>query len=87
MLIPASLHHQFLRPQGFQQKIRQGLDQSFCALFRWRLMIAILEIENELSSTARKPLLHNLSPSYWKNWIVLLASDSLHTKQERQRTR
>jgi hypothetical protein len=87
MLILASLHYQFLRPQRFQQKIRQGLDQSFCALFRWRSMIVIFELENELSSTAREPLLHNLSPSSWKDWIVLLASDSLHAMRELRRTR
>src|SRR5271156_4025578 len=87
VLILASLHHRFLRPQGFQQKIRQGLDQSFRALFRWRLMIVIFELQNELSSNARKPLLHSLSPSSWKDWIVLLASDSMRRKRERRRTR
>jgi hypothetical protein len=87
MLILASLHHRFLRPQGFQQKIRQGLDQSFRASFRWRLMIVIFELENQLSSNVTKALLHTPSPSAWKDWIVLLASDSFRATRERQQTR
>jgi hypothetical protein len=87
MLILASLHRRFLRPQCFQQKIRQGLDQSFRASFRQRLMIVVLQLENELSSTAMKSLLHDPSPSAWKDWIVLLASDSSHTMREWRRTR
>jgi len=87
MLILASLHHRFLRPQGFQQKIRQGLYQSFRASFCWRLMIVVFQIENELNSTATKSLLHNPSPSAWKDWIVLLASDSFRTTREQQQIR
>ena len=44
VLILASLHRRFLRPQGFQQKVRQGLDQSFRTSFRWRLTIVIFEL-------------------------------------------
>jgi hypothetical protein len=87
MLILASLHHRFFRPQCFQQKIRQGLDQPFGASFRQRLMIVVLQLENELSSTATKSLLHNPSPSAWKDWIVLLASDSFRATREQQQIR
>ena len=87
VFIIASLHRRFLRPQSFQQKVRQGLDQSFRTLFRWRLTSVIFELENELSSTATKAPLHNPSPSAWKDWIVLLASDSFRATQERQQTR
>jgi hypothetical protein len=87
VLILASLRRRFLRPQGFQQKGRQGLDQSFRTSFRWRLTIVIFEFENELISTATKAPLHNPSPSAWKDRIVLLASDSFRATRERQQSR
>ena len=87
VLILASLHRRFLDPQGFQQKVRQDLDQSLRTSFHWRLTAVIFELENELSSTATKAPLHNPSPSAWKDWIVLLASDSFRATRERQQTR
>jgi hypothetical protein len=87
LFILASLHRRFLRPQGFQQKVRQSLDQSFRASFRWRLMIVVFQLENELSSTATEALLHNPSPSAWKDWIVRLASDSFRATREQRQTR
>jgi hypothetical protein len=50
-------------------------------------MIVVFQLENELSSTATKSLLHNPSPSAWKDWIVLLASDSFRTTREQQQIR
>jgi hypothetical protein len=62
--------------QSLQQKIGQSLDQPLRVLLHGRLRNLTFQFENELRSIVAPISPHGPSPSYLKDWIVRLASES-----------
>ena len=76
-----------LGSQRLQQKIGQGLDQSLCVSLHGCCRNLTIQLENELRSTVVPVSPHGPSPSFLKDGIVRLASDSHRTTRERWQAR
>jgi hypothetical protein len=73
--------------QSLQQEIGQSLDQSLRVSLRGYLRNLTFQLENELRSTVAPVSPHGPSPSFLKDRIVRLASDSRRTTRERWQAR
>jgi hypothetical protein len=73
--------------QSLQQEIGQGLHQPLWTSLRSCLSILSFQLENKLRSIVAPVSPHSPPPSFSKDWIVRLASDSRRATREHWQAR